>query len=409
MRKNKDEEKSFIEKSLEVQLGQRESTKRVYRSQYEIERFLDDFSEVNNAIPDPTITGFKIYWHFDSPTGLLADESHVNSALAYLKRIGDSMRYRMLSRFIALLSELSVESSWVFNNITGLDEIFKENFHNVIRKHDINIETYETIDQRVMSLMHLYRNVVYDFERGCYVLPINLRRFSMSIFVYDTRAFHNVKSNKLFPLRQFNMHDPRKMFHNLFDLGHCTFMNESGAEFFGNVSNTDNEYAKNKLFIHVEKAAMSNLLMYLDDKTFSELYNLSTFEMYVEKDKVKAKTEFQKMKDKLYKRMKSHVMNEIGIVRGVNEIYENIIKDTSWTTRVIEHVGSVAAKSVTDAALRKLNNLYLGNVYGFGLNDIAALRTGDPLAINTRRHITESTTLSLSGGVKYKDLGNVNS
>ena len=411
---------SFVKKSEIVQKSLNNSHKQLYRAQYEVENFIEDFSSVhynrNMGYSDPTITGFKIYWHFDSPVGLLADENNVNSALAYLKRIGDSVRYEMLHRFIVLLSEVSVESPWVFKNISGLDEVFKENFHNVVRNHQITIETYETLDQRVMSLIQLYRNVLYDFDRGCYVLPANLRRFSMSVYVYDTRTFHNVNGlqESKFPLRQFNLHQPQKLFHNVFDLGYCTIDNESGAEFFSAVSNTDNEFSHNKLIIKCEKAAMSNLLLQLDDTAFTELYNISTGAFNAEipesknSDDNSFQSKFRKYKSKLYNRMKKHVMNEIPIVRGVNEMYENLLQDTSWTTKVIEHVGTVAAKTLIDAAFKKLNSMYLGNVYGFGVDDIAIMRTGNPLAINTRRKIHESTTQSLSGGTKYRNLGNVN-
>jgi hypothetical protein len=52
---------------------------------------------------DPLYLDFMVIPHFSAKSGLLADESNINSALRYLRDVGETDRYNELKKFIELL------------------------------------------------------------------------------------------------------------------------------------------------------------------------------------------------------------------------------------------------------------------------------------------------------------------
>ena len=259
---------------------------RYYNAAWEIENFMnarildsDNSTSVYDVLNDPTVTGFKIYFHFASQTGLLAEERHVNSALAYLKRIGEMDRYFYLINFITTLTKLSQNSPWIFKDIEGIDEMFTTFPNGKLREHTVEIKTFETVDFKIQRLIMLYRNAAYDDERGVWVLPVNLRRFSFSVYIYDNRAFSASSTTASTYLRTaykfsngkvVNGSDPRNLAHVLFDCGQAEFTWNSGKAFFSSVSNNNSDPNTNNLNIIVRQVAISDLMSFINADILNE-------------------------------------------------------------------------------------------------------------------------------------------
>ena len=146
----------------------------------------------------------KIDWFEGGATGLLAptwlDQQELdtkdtagkpyykyNSAWAYLKNNFEEERASALKDFITLLSNISSESPWYFQKITGVDEaLSRENWKVSEERKKITIECLaDPVDRRIESLLSLYRSIVWSHARKCEILPSNLRKFDMGLFVFS--------------------------------------------------------------------------------------------------------------------------------------------------------------------------------------------------------------------------------
>lgn len=341
---------------------------RVYVSDYDLEYFINYYTtEHGNSVienQDPIYTGFKMFFHFDAPNGLFADETYTNSALAYLKRIGQTQRYNLLKRFINTLSEINSLTPYVFQSIDGISELWTQPFSDVLTNKQINIQTLEMIDMRLASLTVMYRTIVFDNERKCYVVPENLRKFSMSIYVHDMRVFNELDKNNARFLKTESNQDVTKLNHIMFDLGYCEFNINSGAEFLSTVSRNNNEPNINNLTIDFEQYDISGLF-----RTITGDNNLNALEMslsdIVNIGKVSEENRF--------KREFTDFVGEN--VDYVDDRLSELLDFDRWKTNLSDIVLQGESRLI-DLAQSRLTRLYLGNVYEFSIDDILNLNRG---------------------------------
>lgn len=146
---------------------------------------------------DPTYLGFKLLFEFDMPTsGLLSRKPHTNTALGYLKGIGDENRQNYLIKFVDLLQNINTTTPWFFQTIEGLDQAWKRGYNEVDFKAEIPkdrkivIGCEEAIDLRVTAMMDLYRKACFDWRFRREVVPWNLRTFTVTLYVYELRSIN---------------------------------------------------------------------------------------------------------------------------------------------------------------------------------------------------------------------------
>ena len=115
-----------------------------------------------------------------------------NSAWAYLKNNGEEERAMMLKYFITLLSDISSNYPWYFPTIEGLDSAVNRNIDNnkgfVVdaERPKITIKCLQdAVDDRIGTLLDLYRAISYSWATKREILPSNLRKFNMSIYVFE--------------------------------------------------------------------------------------------------------------------------------------------------------------------------------------------------------------------------------
>lgn len=220
-------------------------------------------------ISDPLWLGFKVYFDFSAPSGLLADENNVNSALAYLKRIGETYRYEILKIFISSLKTLSSEYPFLFQTLSGLDEI-RSRKPGILaaEENEIKIGMLETVDMKVQALMASYKQIVFDDERWVYVLPVNLRRFSTSIYIFPLHAYL-VEDEVLRITLPNNLNDynhvlaPNEYTHMMYQLDACEFLpSKSGSELIETITNAGStEAAGNSIVFSYKFAKPSSLFI----------------------------------------------------------------------------------------------------------------------------------------------------
>lgn len=175
-----------------------------------------------NKFETPVNQYFKLLFYFknqDSSNnpldgGLLAPtwsifESNVqdkyykyNSAWSYLKMNGEEERAEKLKQFITLLSNISSQSPWFFSSISGLDGALERNagqnkeFKIDEERKKISIKCLPDVyDTRIGTLLDLYRDIVWSWQTKREVVPSNLRKFDMGIFIFSD-AIKNIHTPK---------------------------------------------------------------------------------------------------------------------------------------------------------------------------------------------------------------------
>ncbi len=166
------------------------------------------------ALDQPGHYYFKIFFYFSNPyadptnpissnllgttyidedgkmKGERSDET--NTALNYLYNNMEYTRFNSLAEFIQLLSDISTKSPWYFQSISGLDQAVErqevnQTFKVEEERKQITIKCLpDAYDNRLGRLMDLYRSVVYSQNLHKWILPSNLRKFDMGIYIFNT-------------------------------------------------------------------------------------------------------------------------------------------------------------------------------------------------------------------------------
>tara|TARA_Y100000389_G_scaffold74762_1_gene71386 strand:- start:216 stop:1475 length:1260 start_codon:yes stop_codon:yes gene_type:complete len=317
-------------------------------------------------------------------TGLFGNIDNPNSALYYLKKMGDVARVTMLVDFIETLSRLNSEFPWYFQSIDGLSDAWARDFNKPKFKKEVTISCLESIDLRITALMDLYRKIAYDWKNRRCILPENLRKFEMTIKVYDIRNFKKSPKNLMGVPTEFNSNkykinseflgeDYTDTTQITFNLSHCEFLPDESGAMLGTVSNSSYENASQSIKISYENIE--------EDSIYRILATLSKTEKYYKvKDYLNAEMDFLKGKDGL---------NDLAFQPPeMQGIFGSLIDD------ITQNVSSQAANLVKN----KLSSLFIGNVYGFSASNILG---------NARNAIVNAPGRVLKGAdKKLKDLGN---
>lgn len=114
-----------------------------------------------------------------------------NTAYHYLLLNDELERARMLKKFVILLSEINANSPWYFTEITGLDAalertMFTGEMKIEEQRKSISIKCLpDSYDNRIGTLLDLYRAICYSYQMKREVLPANLRKFNMGILLFN--------------------------------------------------------------------------------------------------------------------------------------------------------------------------------------------------------------------------------
>lgn len=174
-------------------------------------------------------------------------------ARSFLNERGDSLRVVKLDYFVSMLKFITLNEPWYINGISGLDTLMKLNLENGRRLPEnakITIGLKESVDLKIMSMIDAYRSTVIDKKYMRQVLPKNLMRFDMKVYVTDTRVFVDYKKGEK-DSYTFSLQDDVAgvMVFNLYD---CQFVMDDFADMLGTLSNENtNPETKHKIDIIV--------------------------------------------------------------------------------------------------------------------------------------------------------------
>ena len=117
-----------------------------------------------------------------------------NTAAKYLNYLGDDYlqerpadRINALYKFTSILSYICNNAPWYFKSIKGLDKLSNPILDEFSKERTISIEVaQDAIDMRLTTLMSLYKFACYDDYNHKEIIPENLRKFNMSIVLFQS-------------------------------------------------------------------------------------------------------------------------------------------------------------------------------------------------------------------------------
>lgn len=177
-----------------------------------VNNFSDDYTSGKS---DPGFYFYKVFFNFNTGSGLfgsiISTVRDNNNAWQYLRNniYGDkfSDTYRKilvnklsnLERFVKLLNFLTMECPWFFKEVSGLDEATKYNFNEIAKAENKKISikfNQDAVDMRVSTLIDLYKDACFDYTNFKEVIPENLRKFDMSIILFNPPYISGVTANE---------------------------------------------------------------------------------------------------------------------------------------------------------------------------------------------------------------------
>jgi len=231
-------------------------------SNYKKERFKFQKGYTTHKYGDPTyLTFFMLFDWGGSPLFNGKAEQFLREVLVEPER-ADS-----LVRFTQLLQKLNKEMPWYFYELEGFENIFKfDEFKEAYRGTDdgLKIKCTETLDLSIAGLMDMYRNIAYDINRWCRVLPSNLTYFNMFIIVSDARNIANKKLNTTKTQTSDFVKQDREYTvvnkdiaytaraHFMVGLKKCSFKTDSGVAIFSGLSQVEPKMAENEIGINYQ-------------------------------------------------------------------------------------------------------------------------------------------------------------
>ena len=115
-----------------------------------------------------------------------------NSAWGYLMLNDELQRAKHLEEFVNLLSNINSESPWYFSEIEGISEALtrqpaSDGKFEFGERKKLTIKCLpDAFDNRITTLLDLYRDVVWSWNMKREILPSNLRKFDMGIYIFES-------------------------------------------------------------------------------------------------------------------------------------------------------------------------------------------------------------------------------
>lgn len=214
---------------------------------------------INNVTVNNTDTSVKAAVNITAPfTGGKEDPSSAknnvfsNTAYNYLLLNDEIERAEYLKRFLILLSDISADSPWYFQEIGGLDaalerKVFSEGELKIEDKpRQITIKCLnDSYDNRIGTLLDLYRAACFSYQNKKEIVPANLRKFNMGILVFNApirgKGGKSGDPNNmiLIPDSQVKFYIPSC---KLIELRNCEFDYNSAKSAFGTLNTTQDAF-----------------------------------------------------------------------------------------------------------------------------------------------------------------------
>ena len=166
-----------------------------------------------NRFDTPNALFYKLVFYFSDESGLLGldgingftddvakglegidvkKDRIKNTAYNFLLLNDELERAELLKNFIILLSEINSKSPWYFQEISGIDSALERK---IFSEGELKIEDKpgqftikclnDAYDDRIGTLLDLYRASCFSYQNKKEIVPRNLRKFNMGILLFS--------------------------------------------------------------------------------------------------------------------------------------------------------------------------------------------------------------------------------
>ena len=377
-----------------------------------------------NYTDTPSHSYFKLLFYFhnndtnETAGGLLAPTWQVatgnyymyNSAWAYLMQNGEHERAEKLEQFITLLSDINSESPWYFSEVSGVDEalnralVTSNEFKLDESRKKISIKCLpDAVDQRIGTLLSLYRDVTWSWIMKREVIPANLRKFDMAIYIWESPMYSLTTDAKLNEdSSEFSSSYRMIEFHNC-EIDYNSI--KSGLGTLTNKEGTQHEYTIDIMFDDCYERNYNAFMM----RTIGDMimYDSGVGES-------KAQDKVRDIGDELWWRMnEAETRMSYWVDYSLSDDYTILYPTTlpghpgsrsnssgGALSNAINEVGGMAKEEIKSVA----NRLFLGNLYTYSISKLSDQLKGvlRGQVFNTMKAVDDYTGSSLYNDVNNK-------
>lgn len=303
---------------------------------------LAGIQQVDEAAQNNTLFNKDGNINFD----ILKNHIPSNSAINFLNTIGEYERRDLLILFQVSLIRLLKDYDFLLLDIEGLDQYFDISL-GTLRWDNVKLtlQFSETISSLVQGTMMLIRDVVYDFNRECYVLPGNMQSFEFAIMIYNRGYFdselYDIAENetgverKMFPtiskINNLNVFtdlktksdvtDPINFNYSLIEYEGFIDIIESGKNYFTGITNSGNSQA-------IVTNLTLNVFQWRFSSSFKEYGNMNIAKMFVLSSEL------------------SQIENIRRELNDNNLLQQNRTNDNSWLEQFGDSWGNMVNKKI---------------------------------------------------------------
>lgn len=143
---------------------------------------------------DPTRLSFILLFDWHSSPLLSANDK---SATMYYKSLIKNLKnpeltqkyvnkFLKLRAFLQALNTINAEMPWYWQSLSGLNEAVDIDEINPYKKDkELKISTLETINLPILTMFEYYRDALFDRDRNSFILPQNLIKFDLYVYVTE--------------------------------------------------------------------------------------------------------------------------------------------------------------------------------------------------------------------------------
>ncbi len=176
-----------------------------------------------------------------------------------------ALRLQNLKDFKKALMKINREMPWYWQSLKGLDRLQQYDPNRPYWGGDaatLTIDCLESINLAITGLMSLYKKAVFDEEKWSYIIPANLRKFSMYVYVSEIRNIDigSYANNPDFTDQSYEKDEninidiaAKNIPQMLFRLDFCEFDMSSGSHAIADLSASAPEAASQQIIIKYEK------------------------------------------------------------------------------------------------------------------------------------------------------------
>lgn len=333
---------------------------------------------------------------YDAYKSFFQDKQHVyynfDSAWAYLKNNAEDERAEKLEQFVTLLSNINSESPWYFSEISGLSEALNRSVSPELKVEEerkkISIKCLpDAFDNRIETLLSLYRDITWSWVNKREIIPANLRKFDMGIYIWESPV-EKLTSDSYLDDNTSNYSSSYK----LLELHNCEIdynSLKSGYETLTNKEGFTNEFTIDIMFDDCYEHTYNSIMI----RTIGDVIEWDTTQVIYDDDSSNINYEWDY--NKLLKNE-----NERGL-----QLSERVYNKKGFVGNLLEQVGNKVVGDVKSA----MNKLLLGNLYTYSVSRMAdqlkSAMNGDVFSImNT---VDEYAGTNIMSGMHNYSLGRV--